>query len=197
MKGKLLFLSMIFCLAILVIGVVGCSTQQQTSSGSGGGKSYFPCTQGYSWRYINDQGVTTMTTVEGTATIGPRVAYRFYSTHISTTGATSTSESYFKVDDSGVYLCSKSYPDLAINYLLFPLDVGKNWKAADISTAAVYEVAAKENVTIPLGSFECYKVIITYNDGTKTNVWYADNVGTIKTFDTYASSESYLDWKNF
>lgn len=203
MKGKLSLLILGIGVVLLVVGAVGCSTQQQTSSGNGGGKSYFPCIEGYSWRYINNRGEITLTTVEGTVTIGSNVAYRFYSTYISTTDGTSTGESYFKIDDSGVYICSKSYPELVINYLLFPLEVGKNWRAADIPTAAVFEIAAKETVTIPLGSFECYKVIITYYDDSKTSVWYADNVGMIKSFGTYTSSgnfitsESYLDWKNF
>jgi len=64
-----------------------------------------------------------------------------------------------------------------------PLSVGKTWSYEQVSTPSMgdpttktwnVEVVGMEEVTVPAGTYNCYKVVHTAEDGTRTEWWSAD-----------------------
>lgn len=197
----------IFILSIVVLVGSGCSVLQQGSSSSGGGESYFPHAQGNSWRMTSTDGSSQITTVEGTATVGSITVQCFTSLNkmvYSGYTSTYTNESYYRIDSSGVYSHgSPSYPSsIGIPLIQFPLEAGKTWDVAvsgSYSTKAT--VVSKENVTVPAGTFDCYKINFATTFGTieafTSTLWLGNNAGIVKTTVGGSTVESTLAWKNF
>ena len=197
MKVKAIFL--IFILVSLAVIMTRCSQPQ-----SGGGSSYFPNTEGDTWRYSSTDGSTTMTTAEGMISIASTTAQIFRSTYISASGAISNGETYFRVDNSGVYAYGfLGFPfSIGIPLLVFPLEVGKNWNvfvSGPISVNAT--VVNRENLTVPAGTFDCYKVHYAFMSGTvesyALSFWFGNNAGITKNTTSASTIETVLNWKNF
>lgn len=186
----------------LALVMAGCSLLQPTSSG--GGESYFPHAQGNTWRHSSADGSSQVMTAEGSTSIGSTTVQIFSSTYISATGSVSTSEAYYRVDGSGVYAHGSSdYPSsIGLPFLSFPLEVGKTW---DIVISGSYankaSVVAKESVTVPAGTFDCYKVNYFTLNGTieiyNSNIWFGNNVGIVKANSSSSTIETILQWKSF
>jgi hypothetical protein len=175
--------------------MAGCGLLQPASSG--GGQGYFPHADGYSWRRTSADGATGVSTFEGTTQIGSTTTQVFKETWISISGEVTTLETYIRIDDSGVYFYSPSYPDVSITYLSFPLEIGKSWQYAPISTAGVATVISKETVTVPAGSFECYEIKSVYPSGDIFYYWYGNNAGLVKSSSNSSTGEGVLEWKSF
>ncbi len=81
---------------------------------------------------------------------------------------------YLKVtgNDVTVYL-DKQNGDF-FRMLKFPLGVGNQWDAGLGYTA---NVSVKETISVPAGSFECYKVEYKYTGLTMVTFWWPANVG--------------------
>ena len=198
-KQALLFSLMIVLFCVLVSG---CSLLQQTSSG--GGESYFPHAQGNTWRQSSTDGSSQIMTAEGSTSIGSTTVQLFRSTYISSSGSVSTSDAYYRIDSTGVYSHgSSSYPSsIGIPIFSFPLEVGKMW---DVMVSGPYStkctVLAKENVTVPAGTFDCYKIEGLSMYGTievyRSYIWLGNNAGIVKGTSNTSTIESVLQWKNF
>ncbi|MFA4844219.1 MAG: hypothetical protein WC632_04620 [Candidatus Margulisiibacteriota bacterium] len=195
-----------FSLAVVLVAmaglfVSGCSILQP--SGGGGGESYFPHAQGNTWRITGSDGSSQIMTVEGTASIGSTTVQCFSSLYISSSNAKSTSEAYYRIDSSGVYSHgSPSYPtSTGVKILAFPLEVGKSWESISGSYSTTMSVTAKENVTVPAGTFDCYKIAAVTMYGTveagNSNIWLGNNAGIVKVTSSTSTVESVLAWKNF
>lgn len=190
-------------LAFIVAATFGCSVLQGTSTG--GGENYFPHTNGLSWVMIYTSGERIVTTVEGTATVGSVEVQVFYSTGIATSGGTTKSDAIYKVDSSGVFFYGSSQYPFPVPFKLFqfPLEIGANWTV--YSTGGVTmegTVLTKENLTVPAGTFNCYKVKFTTRVGTieppSNYIWLGENTGPVKIITNYLSTtESFLQSKNF
>ncbi len=165
--------------------VFGCGQQ----SSSGGGSSYFPVGEGYTWRYSYSDGTKSVITDEGTAVITGDVTVRLFSTSYlnASDEVTGTGEAYYKVTSSGVYTHgSPSYPvNPGVPLLEFPLSVGKSWITSsfgDYSTVAT--VTASESLTVSAETFSCYKVSYVSTWGTieagTINFWFGDGAGMVK-----------------
>ncbi|MDD5383003.1 MAG: hypothetical protein PHH60_05045 [Candidatus Margulisbacteria bacterium] len=194
----------VLVLVLLTAFVAGCSILQTHGSSEGGGASYFPLTQGYTWRYASSDGSTQISTIEGTATIGSITVQIMRSAYVFVSGSTITSESYYRVDSSGVYAHgSPSSPSsIGIPFLAFPLQVGKTWDVMiSGSIANTAAVVAKEDVVTSIGTFNCYKVNYITKNGTvemyNSNLWFGDNVGIVKGTSATSTIESELAWKSF
>jgi len=203
-RGRAMFAVLVF--AGLGLIMAGCSSLQSTSGG--GGENYFPHAQGNTWRHPSTDGSSQVMTVEGTTSVGSITVQKFSSCYHSASGYTSTSEAYYKIDGSGVYSHgSPNYPSsVGIPFIVFPLDVGKTWDVIiSGSTSAKATVVSKENVTVPAGTFDCYKVsysstYMNYVGSTETNtstVWFGNNAGIVKSTTSNSTVETVLEWKNF
>jgi len=193
--GLLIF----FLIILLIIRIIGCATVQQSSETTEttsttavsipttngatttlpyyGYQDYYPNTDGYSWTYLrhfSDKGDTQIEkiTYRGTTQINfmtAQIAIR----ETVFQGNISTSESYFKVDNTAVYRTQIVANNTVLAPLFgFPLYVGK--------FSGVSTVTALEDVTVPAGTFtKCFK--LTYTDADLTyNIWLAQNVGMVK-----------------
>jgi len=92
-----------------------------------------------------------------------------------------------KIDVKSVSL--KFISSTPMELLLFPLSVGKQWTSSfdSSSGSGTYEydisVVAFEDVTVPAGTFKCYKIkfVSTYSGTSLTSyVWYGNNGGQVK-----------------
>jgi len=206
-KGVKIMGNRLFSLAVVLVAmagllVSGCSVLQQ--SGGGGGESYFPHANGYAWRMTGSDGSSTIMTVEGTASIGSTTVQCFSSLYISSSNTRSTSEAYYKVDGSGVYAHgSPSYPSsIGIPLIQFPLEVGKTW---DVMVSGSYStkatVISKENMTVPAGTFDCYKITLATTYGSSeaytSTLWLGNNAGIVKSISSTSTVETTLAWKSF
>lgn len=182
---------LISVLMIAVVTILGCATVTSTGGGtSGGGREYFPNTDGYSWSYnyrpMSGSQMEMNITFSGSITSGGKT-FQVFKGNIGII----TFESYVIVTDSNV----KTYNTLtseASTLLVFPLNVGSHWFNSGSDES---QVLALETVTVQAGTFNnCYKVRTTrqasfYDD------WYAPNVGLIKEINSSATLE--LVSKNF
>lgn len=200
---------------LLIIGIIsiiflgaGCSVT--SSSGSGGGSSYFPSTQGNEWVYRDSSGATSKITVGDTTTISnSSVTVQLFRTiyYDTNDNETSSSETYYKVDDTGVYYHgTPNYPSaVGIQMIAFPLEIGKTWQPFPGSSQMVGTVVGREDVTTPAGTFDCYKLelVSTYTNGSgstesmTSTLWLGDNVGQVKTAYSLSSYATELESKNF
>ncbi|MFH1386452.1 MAG: hypothetical protein ABIH50_02145 [bacterium] len=199
LNNKMVLVSLSLVMFMLVVS--GCSVLQTQSSG--GGVSYFPCNQGYTWTYSSNDGYTQITSVEGSTSIGSITVQKISSKYMSTSNSTMTSDAYYRVDGTGVYYhgSPSNYYSTGMQMFAFPLEVGKTWMETT-SGANSYKimVTAKENVTVPAGTFDCYKISMITKYGTietSSNVWLGDNVGIVKTNSSTSTIESVLQSKNF
>lgn len=191
------------CFVISLIAfVVGCGLLQQSSGG--GGRSYFPNTDSYSWRYSSTDGSSSISTVEGTRQIGSATVQVVKSRYTSASGTVSTGETYWRVEDAGVYIYPSVSTTESMTFLAFPLEVGKTWKTYDYGTSeysSTASVAARENVTVSAGTFDCYKVGYVTKRGTvelsSSNIWFGDGAGMVKVTSSGSTIESQLAWKSF
>ena len=182
---KVFFLAGIFVLFVVLAH--GCT---QPASNGGEGSRYFPDDQGNTWEYINSDGTSTITTVDGVRILPGDIIVQLFKTSDYDSGGTETgtSEAYYRVTDSAVYdHGTPTYPlDPGALWLEFPLTVGKSWTVID---GPLYDyianVMASEDLTVPAGTFSCYKVKYTWRDnGTELSsrtYWYGDGAGIVKT----------------
>jgi len=205
MKGinmfkKYWFIFLALALTITAI-ITGCETLQTT--GTSGGREYFPNTDGYSWTYRATFSGTTETqtlkiSFSGTATAGSLTVQKWKSEIFSGT-AVYTSESYLRVTDADVkYYGDPTYPSTIETgtFLAFPLKVGSKWFTYGTSEA---NVVALENITVLLGAYNnCFKVKAS-SGSINTYMWFAQNIGCIKVQQTMGTFEVNMDLtsKNF
>lgn len=198
-KQAWFFASMVVLFSVLVSS---CSLLQSTSSG--GGESYFPSAIGNTWFSKGTDGTSSLTTVEGTITIGSITAKRFRSYNVSSPTYAYTNEVYYKVDSTGVYVHGQDgvTSSMGIPLLSFPLEVGKSW---DIMVSGLNStratVLAKETITVPAGTFDCYKIVAVSMYGTietyRSYLWLGNNAGMVKVTMGSSTVESVLQWKSF
>lgn len=166
----------------IVTFVVGCSQVVSTSSGS-----YFPHENGYSWEYAITSSSSTLESYvtfkfNGTTTIAGTIEVQNWEAKQSG----STSISYIKVESNGVYSYGGTYATAETGTLMLPLppSVGQ---AGIISGGTTYEVLARENVTVPAGTFDCYKVRAYYSSG-YNDFWWGAGAGLVKSYSYYVYS---------
>jgi hypothetical protein len=199
-KGALGFA--VVLVLVFSLFVSGCSVLQQSSS-SGGGESYFPHAQGNAWRMTATDGSSQTMTVEETAMVGSTAVQCFVTLTTSALGTIYTSEAYYRIDGTGVYAHgSPSSPSsTGVQFIAFPLEIGKSWQIVAGSYTTNFSVMAKENATVPAGTFDCYKITAIYTYGTtevaRSNLWLGNNAGIVKTTSSTSTIESVLAWKNF
>jgi len=163
------------------------------------GRNFFPNTDGYSWRWeFPEWGFSYIITVEGTTQIGSITAQVGHLTGVFG-GYTATMETYWKIDDTGAYYYGMGTTPEAFTILNFPLEVGKTWECH--SSYGLYypttvEVLAFEEVTVPAGTFDCYKVSYTAAGGV-SYYWFGNGVGAVKALMAGSTEEVILTWKNF
>jgi hypothetical protein len=80
---------------------------------------------------------------------------------------------YLKVSETDVRLYVDSEESTFIILLKFPLKVGGSW---DASLGLTANVSSKEEVSVPAGSFNCFKIDYTSSDWTFT-FWWPSKVG--------------------
>jgi hypothetical protein len=164
-------------------------------------KEYFPCNNGYSWTYRTNLGQTVLATFEGSTTLHAYNLQIYNTTTISTSDSPSTYTYYFAYDSQKVYRFDPNYPiDYYWTYLIYPISVGNTWTFGhDVTIAA--KVLSSEEVSTPVGTFECYKISYALCLGTLESVietiWLARNVGKVKYIDCVSSIECILVDKNF
>lgn len=165
---------------------------------------YYPISLGNMWNYkglveikafngdtISSSSGVTEVTAETRLTGGEDV---FEITRIDTTFAKVPSETTLvytsvsytrKTDDYvlGYESLDDTEPDTA---LVLPLEEGKTWTVqswADTTTTAT--VLVKESVTVPAGTYDCFKVRTTTTMGSQSYQmywWYAEGVGLVKSY---------------
>jgi hypothetical protein len=168
------------------------------------GENYYPHANGYSWVMKGTDGSTQVITIDGTAIISSTVTQVFRSATTYPSGSSSTSESYYKVDNSGVYLYGSSgYPYVPPLLLFkFPLKVGNTWQVFNATGFSVEaRVTSQESLTVPAGTFNCFlvewKMYYGTVEGDKNYFWLGQNAGIIKTTTTSSTVETVLQSKNF
>ncbi len=153
------------------------------------GPEYYPNGDGYSWTYqiasyaVNSSPATGVekVTFSGTTTVENLVVQKLI---IEDTfgSSVSTSEGRIGVTEGSV----KSYPNLvatadASTLYTFPLSVGAKWFVSGTIEASV---VTQESVTVPAGTFGCYKIsgstVIGYVNTFTYNEWLASRVGSVK-----------------
>jgi len=186
-------LSLLFLgIMVLVAGLAGCSRVAPDSS-----VAYFPHNDGYSWEYVMTSSPSTLETnitirFNGTTRISSTLEVQNW--EVNLIGYTSTS--YIKVQNDGVY----SYGGTSLTsetgslILRLPPSVGQTWSAGGGS----YEVLGRENVTVPAGTFDCYKVRGSSSGGYSDN-WWGAWAGLAKGYSVYGSTNTstVLKSKNF
>ena len=80
---------------------------------------------------------------------------------------------YLKVTDFDMRLYLDDTSSSYYMFLKFPLKVGKQWDAGKGYTA---NVSSKEDITVPAGSFGCYKIDYT-STGWSMTFWWPSKVG--------------------
>jgi hypothetical protein len=118
---------------------------------------------------------------------------------------TSYYDDYYQVTDSGVYYYGNSFSSIDQGRVIldFPLSVGKSWTVYSTGEESrTASVIGDEDVTVPAGTFSCYKVSYISWRGTaevsSADIWYGDGVGIVKSITMTASTiESVLEWKSF
>lgn len=190
MFKKLIGLGLLFVF-ILIVGILGCTQFQQAADT--GGREYYPNTDGYSWTYqlTSSAGVGGVLTYSwnGTTTIDSINVQKFKSEY-SSGGIVSTSEVLFKVSDDDVrcYGTTDSSTTEPMIILDFPLEIGKSWYLCSFLTWEAI-VAAQETVTVPAGSFSCFRVDLDmYGISPLSSSWYAKDVGIVKSVGYTVSS---------
>ena len=177
-------------LTLLLALLTGCGQQVSTSQDEG----YFPHGDGYSWTYtvistteISGQDPYTTTTEEtyyfdGTTVITDEIVAQNYCKE-----GNPTETHYFLINDSVVYSFGTVIMPTteAKVFLPYPLSIGEIWQSILNSTA---EVLAYESVSVPLGTFDAYKIKRTYATGFKPFEWYAQNVGKVKYYSKFDTS---------
>ncbi|MBU0687433.1 MAG: DUF3108 domain-containing protein [Candidatus Margulisbacteria bacterium] len=191
MKKFVIGFSVLLCFALFVIGCA-------TVSGGGGGSNYFPASDGNSWRHLDNNEGTQYVTVEGNKVITTRgdsvsamdvTTKIFKSTTVSTSGGYSYSESYYVVNDSGVYYYGSSSGTTTEGqpFFEFPLVLGNSWTVTQGGGYTfIASVEGQEDVTVPAGTYsDCFKVVFRPYVGSVLqpgyiNFWLADGVGQVK-----------------
>jgi len=174
-------------LVLFVVLAVGCT---QLISNGEGGSSYFPVDQGNTWEYLNSDNTRTITEVDGFRILPGDIIVNIFKTtdYDSVDTEIGTSEEYYRVTDSGVY--DHGSPTLIFDpgalWLEFPLSVGNSWTVYTLGTSDyIATIMAKEDITVPAGTFSCYKVRYVWKQGDTeilppTTYWYGDGVGKVK-----------------
>ncbi|NQT29546.1 MAG: hypothetical protein HQ596_03130 [Candidatus Saganbacteria bacterium] len=198
-SAGLILLASIF---VFSVAIIGCSQLQQSQGiDGGGGREYFPNTDGYSWSYvgtfsstqsgdaypplmITETSAVAQQTFDGTAVLDPLTVQILKGESTITVEAldlsyshtqTVTGEYYYRVTDSAVYYYG-SYGNQGpeATYLVFPLEIGNSWVYSGTSEVLVEDI---EDVTVPAGTYSnCYKLSSTGGG----LMWLAQNVGIVK-----------------
>ncbi|MBU1149106.1 hypothetical protein KKI23_03370 [Patescibacteria group bacterium] len=191
--------------------VFGCSKAE--TSAAGVASNYFPHEDGYSWKYIDQNDSATISTIEGTTTINGNTVQIIKSSYPSSSslstdkgnilGAfTSTGTSYWRVTDDALYVYSSTSDTNPYMSLAFPLEIGKTWTIVEYEGYSLTaKVVANENVTVPAGTFNCYKVDSFSHYGTEEaymqSLWIGDRAGLVRGERSGGTYTTELEWKNF
>lgn len=111
----------------------------------------------------------------------------------------------FLYDDGGMVRAYAFRDDLVGIWFIFPaaeficptttMNINDSWRSLDDPGATTSTVVAFESVTVPAGTFPCYRVEVVRDSDPSTviqNVWYSDGVGLVKQVDTFPYWESVL-----
>lgn len=183
MKVKInLFLLVMISLTLLGCATTGNITNNTTSSNHT--NSYYPNTDGYEWKYDvsswNSYTGTTSTS-EGTQKVNGSYTYsngltlqKFYqeSLSVSQEALTEVTASTVKTYGNTIFPTAESTTLLSL-----PLSVNASWNYYQNYKA---QVVAQENVTVPLGTYNAYKVYYEPYNNVSQYIWFAENIGAIK-----------------
>jgi len=168
--------------------------------------NYYPHEDGYSWRYESSEGSGYsgyIVTFEGTATMADGLNAQFRKqTIFNSDGTNPTYVDFVRVADAGVYFYEDLLTTAASTYLEFPLAIGNSWTYyISDSFYGIITVEDRESVTVPVGTFDCYRLGFVYmNEGVefaRSKTWLGDGVGVVKGKIVGSDEESVLVWKNF
>lgn len=177
--------------ALLAVVIVGLALLTAGCDLFGGDKDDWPLKVGNIWNYKWTQiladsvrAETSLATVKQEATAEVTLgtgdkAFKLVTT-VTTEDTTMVFTSYARKDGDKYYSysdTSDTTPDLVIDG---PLTLAKTWQVSQNETALVL---AKENVTVPAGTYNAWKVSLTEVTGQDTSVvfnWYAEGTGMVK-----------------
>lgn len=164
-----------------------------------------PHADGHSWKWEGESDPASYgyATYEGTTSVPYDSTTAQVLKNWDTEGG-AADDKYNRINSSGFYY----YADLSAApqvILEFPFGVGSTWTCTESGTTpfgslkVTATVDKKESVTVPLGTYDCYKIIYTYVylgiTKTLSTAWIAKGVGVVKETDEDGDT-SVLAWKN-
>ena len=192
--------AMVLASALWVTGSILSGCGKQIGAGVGGA-NFFPHNDGYVWNYLLTSSSTTDSTsprlrFDGNSTLFGSIPVQHFKsgTVITSTGqVTNETTSYVRVTDAGVY--TYGFRDIrtdsptmeASTFLVFPFDIGTKWRPS--ATSDTVEVVARENVTVPAGTFDCYKLIQNASSYTAES-WIGSGAGVVKSRQSITSGSA-------
>ncbi len=171
--------------------LLGCSKEE-----GGGGEEvehdYFPLALGNSWTFsvysVDTAGAET--TYTQTQTIDHVTTYDSLDWFVMLTPTSDTTydSAYYRKDDYFVYV-TYFLEGIPLELMVSPVDpeVGATWSCSD--TAAFFvveasgEVECQEDVTVPAGTFSCFRELLVVESsvyGATIRTWLADGVGPVR-----------------
>lgn len=104
----------------------------------------------------------------------------------------------FLYDDGGMVRVYAFRDDLVGIWFVLPsaqylcptttMNISDSWRGLDDNGATTYTVVAFESVTVPAGTFMCYRVEVVNDSDPGTllrNLWFSDGVGLVKETDFF------------
>ncbi len=192
-----MFKKIIFVVIAITIIVTGCSLFNF------GGGDLIPLSVGNYWNIKLTMKTTMGTVVTDTTTYGrseiigkvtlangkEAFAYKSGMTNSSYNFDTVSVYTIYITKEDTAYFSYDSLSQVTGDYQLpLKIDVGTGWYANDMKN----EVTAKENVTVPAGTFNTYKIAITTTTSNDTSwQWVSQGNGDIKGY-MKAGDSSYL-----
>ncbi|MFH1361506.1 MAG: hypothetical protein ABIH69_02490 [bacterium] len=188
--------------------ISGCSTTSSVSSSAettttvytgspttttllGTAANYYPSSDGLSWTYesrfvdstnpLNSYHITEKHTFRGsTNEVGTLTQIKQVENYrLDSTTLLSSRESMEKISSTNVeYYGTKGAPTLPpLVILQFPLAVGNSWS---VYSTVQGVVSAAETITVPAGTYPCYRVDFKTGEIVLSSFWYAGGVGLVK-----------------
>jgi hypothetical protein len=165
--------------------------------------SYWPLNVGNTWKYAGMTTVTTSTNTDTTSTmfiteqitandqtIGGNMVFTVVVresilTYNPDTFYIYTSTSYLRQSNDAILSYESLTDPEPDTTLMLDLAVGKTWSQVSGTDTMVYTVLVKEDVTVPAGTYDAWKIKLVYNSGTPMYYWYAGGTGLVKMSYTY------------